>query len=202
MATQDDTKDAELDSGAADDETVDAQFAPAGEALATSAEEGGDASGDSSDPDDEGDDQGGEDKGLAQLGATKYVHAAFFAAGILVAFLAGKLLGVAWNSLAAWPTAVRSVPQLLHYAEDERGNITMVAGAVIGVVTVVQIYRKEAIRAWAEEVASELGKCSWPNRETVTNGTIICAVAALIATTYVALLDRLWGFLTMLVYGA
>ena len=76
------------------------------------------------------------------------------------------------------------------------------AGALIGVLAVVQSYRKEHIRRWADEVALELTKVTWPNREAVSNGTVVVLVATAIATAYVALLDRFWGFLTHLVYGA
>ena len=138
----------------------------------------------------------------AQLGATKYVHAAFFAAAILIAFLSGKILALVWNILAEWQTAVRAVPQLLKYAEDERPTFTMSVGALIGLITVVQIYRKEKTRQWADEVAAELAKVVWPERETVTNGTIVVIIGSVIATVYIGLLDRFWGFLTTLVYGA
>jgi preprotein translocase subunit SecE len=63
-------------------------------------------------------------------------------------------------------------------------------------------YRKESVRGWADDVALELSKVSWPTRETVTNGTIVVLVASAVATVYVALLDRFWGFVTSLVYGA
>ncbi len=153
----------------------------------------------SDDPDAESD---VEDDGTpANLGSTRYVQAAFFAAGILVAFLSGKILASGWNSLAEWPAAVRTVPALLRYAEDERPNLTMVAGAVVGVLAVVQSYRKPAIRQWADDVALELSKVTWPERETVTNGTIVVCIASCIATIYIALLDRFWGFVTTLVYG-
>ena len=138
----------------------------------------------------------------AQLGATKYVHAAFFAGGILIAYLSGKMLALVWNSLAAWGEAVRRGPVLLRYAEDERDGIMLAVGAVIGVISVVQAYRNERIRTYADEVAAELAKVTWPTRETVVNGTIVVIVASAIATVYVALLDRFWGFLTNLVYGA
>ena len=75
-------------------------------------------------------------------------------------------------------------------------------GAVIGVLVVLYYYRKESVRSWAGEVASELGRVTWPNKETVTNGTMVVLVASLVATVYVALLDRFWGYLTNLVYGA
>jgi preprotein translocase subunit SecE len=136
------------------------------------------------------------------LGATKYVHTAFFMIGILVAFVSGKVLAGVWNAVSAWPPAVRAVPQLLYYGEDERPAITMVAGGAIGVVTTVQFFRNPALRQWADDVAGELSKVVWPTRETVTNGTIVVVVASAIATVYIGLLDRLWGFVTTLVYGA
>lgn len=136
------------------------------------------------------------------LGATKYVHAAFFVVGILAAFVSGKLLAGIWNAISAWPPAVRAVPQLLYYGEDERPSITMVAGVGIGIITVVQFFRNPGLRQWADDVAGELSKVVWPTRETVTNGTIVVVVASAIATVYVGLLDRLWGFVTTLVYGA
>jgi preprotein translocase subunit SecE len=136
------------------------------------------------------------------LGAVRYVHAAFFAAGILVAFLSGKILALLWHALAGWPAAVQRIPALLRYAEDERDSFTMMAGAVIGVITVIQTYRKESIRIWANEVAAELAKVTWPTREAVTNGTVVVVIASMIATVYVTILDRFWGFLTNLVYGA
>ena len=153
-------------------------------------------------PEDESssDDDGGD--APTALGATKYVHAAFFVVGIVVAFISGRVLAGIWNALAAWAPAVRAVPQLLLYGEDERPSFTIVAGIVIGLVTVLRMFRNPGIRQWADDVALELSKVVWPTREIVTNGTIVVIVASALATVYVGLLDRLWGFVTTLVYGA
>ncbi len=138
----------------------------------------------------------------AQLGTEKYVHAAFFAGGVLLAYLTGKILAAIWNRLADWPAAVRAVPQLLRYAEDERLSVTMVVGALVGLGVVVTMFRKPDTRQWADEVATELYKVHWPERDVVTNGTIVVIVAGLFATVYIGLLDRVWSFITNLVYGA
>src|SRR5262249_41145802 len=135
------------------------------------------------------------------LGATKYVHAAFFVIGIGTAFISGRILAGIWNALAAWPPAVRAVPQLLLYGEDERPSYTIVLGIVIGIIVVVQMFRKPSIRTWSDDVALELSKVVWPSREIVTNGTIVVVVASALATVYIGLLDRLWGFVTQQVYG-
>jgi preprotein translocase subunit SecE len=138
----------------------------------------------------------------ANLGSSKYVHAAFFAVGILAAFICSKVLNGAWTRLSEWPAAVRALPQLVAFSEEQRETYTLVGGAVLGAIGVLQAYRKESIRGWADEVAAELSKVSWPNREAVLNGTIVVIVASAIAAIYVAVLDRFWTFLTTWVYGA
>src|SRR4051812_45515244 len=144
-----------------------------------------------------------EERGVAgSLGSAKYVHAAFFAVGILVAFLCSKFLAGGWTHLAEWPAAVRAVPQLVAFSEEQRDTYCLIGGAVIGALGVLQAYRKESVRTWADEVATELAKVSWPNREAVFNGTLVVIVASMIAAVYVAVLDRFWSFLTTWVYGA
>jgi preprotein translocase subunit SecE len=139
---------------------------------------------------------------VESLGVFKYVFAAFFGAGIGLAFLTGKLLAALWSTLVEWPSVVRAVPWLLRYAEDERPTYTTAVGAVVGVLAVIYCLRSDGIRRWADDVALELSKVTWPKKETVTNGTIVVIAAGLFATLYIGLLDRLWGFVTMLVYGA
>ncbi len=143
-----------------------------------------------------------QDAQPADLGTQKYVHAAFFGAGMLLAYLSGKLLALAWNLLAEWPMAARAVPQLLLYGEEERGSIMLSVGALIGLIAVIQAYRKPHVRQWATDVATELSKVTWPEKSMVTNGTMVVVVTSVVAAVYIALLDRLWGFLTTLVYGA
>jgi preprotein translocase subunit SecE len=150
----------------------------------------------------EGEDGEDEDVAAQTIGSERYVHAAFFVAGILAAFVASKTLVLVWNSLANWPAAVRALPQLVSYGEEQRDTGALVAGAVIGTLTVVQSYRKENVRTWANEVAAELSKVTWPKREDVLNGTLVVVVASALATVYVTILDRIWSFLTTLVYGA
>ncbi len=136
------------------------------------------------------------------FGSERFVHAAFFFAGILTAYIASKTLVLAWSSLAGWPAAVRAVPQLVSLTEDDRDSYGLVAGAIIGALVIVQAYRKEHVRIWANEVAAELSKVTWPTREAVMNGTVVVVVASTLATVYVTILDRIWSFLTTLVYGA
>ena len=194
MAKRNDTKDLERDAERSESELPEEGELDERAELAIG---GADADGDSSvDAEPDGAAEAGE------MGSARYVHAAFFAAGILSAYLCAKLLLVAWNALADWPEAVRQVPLLIQYGEDERATVTLVLGAAVGVFLVFWYYRKESVRTWAGEVASELSRVTWPNKETVTNGTMVVLVATLVGTVYVALLDRFWGYLTNLVYGA
>lgn len=141
------------------------------------------------------------DPEAGQIGVQRYVHASFFAAAVLAAYLCGKMLLSAWNALAEWPEAVRTLPKLIEYTEEERASFTLVIGAVVGVLLILRYYRRPAVRSWATDVASELSRVTWPNKDTVTNGTIVVLVAGAAATLYIALLDRLWGYLTNLIYG-
>jgi preprotein translocase subunit SecE len=130
------------------------------------------------------------------------VHAAFFALATLCGYISAKLFTSVWNWLVEWPFAVQHVPQLLRLSEDERGSVGSVVGVALGLWLLFYLYRRPAIRTWAEEVAGELTKVSWPDRDTVTRGTVIVIVASLVATVYVTILDRLWGFATRLIYGS
>jgi preprotein translocase subunit SecE len=143
-----------------------------------------------------------EERAAGELGAVRYVHAAFFVAGMLAAYVCGKLLLTFWNAVADVPAVVRVVPQLIQYGEDERGGFTLVAGAILGALIVLHYYRKPSTRTWADEVAAELSRVTWPTRETVMNGTLVVLIAGAVGTVYVTLLDRFWGYLTNLVYGA
>ena len=199
MAKREEPKDQELDDS--DEERELAQGPEANDPDVALAKQGG--RGSSADEDTLAEASDEEDElEAAGLGAARYVHAAFFGAGILAAYLAGKLVLAGWNMLADWPEAVRQVPQLIQYGEEERGTLSLLVGAVIGAVVVIWYYRKESVRKWAGEVATELSRVTWPNKDTVTNGTMVVLVASLVATVYVALLDRFWGYLTNLVYGA
>jgi len=194
MATSED-KDDKLNDAESDDGEVSSS-----EALATTSESNaleGEAEAGAIDTD-------GEEvaEGVVALGSERYVHAAFFLAGILAAFVASKTFVLVWNSLSGWSAAVRAVPQLVSYTEEQRDSIGLVVGAIVGALTVIQSYRKESVRTWANDVAAELSKVTWPTREAVLNGTVVVVVASALATVYVTILDRIWSFLTTLVYGA
>ena len=142
-----------------------------------------------------------ETRPVSELGVERYVHAAFLAAAVISAYILGKILGAGWTYLLDWPDAVRQVPQLLEYSEEQRGSLTLLIGTVLGALIVLRYYRRPFVRNWATGVAGELSRVTWPSKDAVTSGTVVVLVAGAVATFYVAVLDRLWGYLTNLVYG-
>jgi preprotein translocase subunit SecE len=136
-----------------------------------------------------------------QLGATRHVLAGFFAAGITVAYIVGKVLSAAWNRLADSPWVAQHAPLVSRIAEDERPTFTTLVGGAVGIFATVYAYRRSDVRTWTSEVASELAKVTWPSKREVTNSTMVVIAASAFATVFLALLDRFWGFVTNLVYG-
>jgi preprotein translocase subunit SecE len=137
-----------------------------------------------------------------QLGATRHVLAGFFAAGIAVAYVLGKVLAGTWNRLADSHWIAQHAPFVSRIAEDERPTITALIGGAVGIGAAVYAYRRPDIRTWTNEVAAELAKVSWPSKKEVTNSTMVVIAASAFATVFLALLDRFWGFVTNLVYGS
>jgi preprotein translocase subunit SecE len=128
----------------------------------------------------------------AQLGGQRFVYAAYFAGGIAVAFILSKAISYGWTRLNLWKPEVG----------EPHDEIVMPVAALVGALTAFYYYRDEKTRTLAEEVASELGKVSWPTRDEVVNSTFVVVITTFVATAFFALMDRFWGFVTNLVYGA
>jgi preprotein translocase subunit SecE len=144
------------------------------------------------------------DQGISptQLGATRYVMAGFFVSSIAVAYVIGRMVSAGWSKLASTQSIVDKAGWLTYVGEDGRETYGTLVGGLIAAGILVYVYRREDIRTWVHEAATELAKVTWPNKKEVTNGTVVVVVASIIATIYLALLDRFWGFVTDLVYRA
>jgi preprotein translocase subunit SecE len=126
-----------------------------------------------------------------QLGARRFVYAAYFAGAIGIAFLASKVLDFAWLKLQSYKPAVG----------EPRDEVVMTLAALIGAGAAVYYWFRTRARELAEEVAAEMSKVTWPSRTEVTNGTVVVIVTTVVSTVFFALMDRFWGFITNLVYG-
>jgi preprotein translocase subunit SecE len=142
-----------------------------------------------------------EEQAAAQLGSDRYVLAGFFAAGMLGAYVLGRAIQSAWISASNKDWFAQSLPRLAAVPDDDKGMYGIILGGVVALFTVYRTYKKPEVREWSDEVAAELAKVVWPSRKEVTSSTFIVIVASAAATIYLALLDRLWAFVTNIVYG-
>jgi preprotein translocase subunit SecE len=142
-----------------------------------------------------------EEAAATQLGSQRYVMAGFFAAGLLAAYIFGKMLHAFWAYAANQDWFSQNFPVLTAVTDDDKTTYATILGGILAVVFVVRTYRKAEVRAWSDDVASELAKVKWPTKKDVTNSTIVVIAASAVATIYLALLDRLWAAVTNLVYG-
>ena len=125
-----------------------------------------------------------------QLGYQRYVYAAYMAGALIVAFLVAKIGHVAWYRLGQWK------PQFGEPVDD----ILYPAAVVVGILVTLYYWRKPDARQYANEVAEELSKVTWPSRKEVTNSTTVVVLTTLFATVFFALMDRFWSFITDKIY--
>jgi preprotein translocase subunit SecE len=151
----------------------------------------------------EEDGEEGEEEGqaAAQLGSDRYVLAGFFAAGMLAAYILGRAIQSLWSFASNKTWFARKFPVLAAVSTDDMATYGFLIGGLTALVGVYRTYKRPDIRTWSDEVAAELAKVVWPSRKDVTSSTFIVIVASAFATLYLALLDRLWAFVTNIVYG-
>ena len=132
-----------------------------------------------------------DDAGPMQFGYKRYVYAAYMAGAMLVAFLAAKLGHLGWYRLGQWKP---------EFGEPQDEILYPVAG-LIGVLVALYYWRKPSSRQYANEVAEELSKVTWPSRKEVTNSTTVVVLTTLFATIFFALMDRFWSYITDKIYS-
>jgi preprotein translocase subunit SecE len=125
-----------------------------------------------------------------QLGYQRYVYAAYMAGALITAFLAAKIGHASWYRLGQWKP---------EFGEPQDELLFPIAG-LIGVLVAVYYWRKPEARQYANEVAEELSKVTWPSRKEVTNSTTVVVLTTVFATVFFALMDRFWGFITDKIY--
>ena len=125
-----------------------------------------------------------------QLGYQRYVYAAYMAGAMLVGFLAAKIGHTSWYRLGQWK------PEL---GEPKDELLYPIAGAA-GILVALYYWRKPESRQYANEVAEELSKVTWPSRKEVTNSTTVVVLTTVFATVFFALMDRFWSFITDKIY--
>ncbi|WP_437610499.1 preprotein translocase subunit SecE [Sorangium sp. So ce834] len=142
-----------------------------------------------------------EEVAATQLGTERYVLAGFFASGMLLAYLLGKIIHGVWATLSNKDWFSRALPAVSAVGDDDKTTYGMVVGGVVALIVVLRAFRNAELRTWSDEVASELAKVKWPTKKEVTNATFVVIATTTVATLYLALLDRFWAFVTNIVYG-
>jgi preprotein translocase subunit SecE len=126
-----------------------------------------------------------------QLGARRFVYAAYFAGAIAIAFISSKAFDFAWTKLQNYQPSIG----------EPRDEIIMPLAGAVGAGAALYYWYRTRARQLAEEVAAEMSKVTWPSRTEVTNGTVVVIVTTIVSTVFFALMDKFWGFVTNLVYG-
>ena len=117
------------------------------------------------------------------------------------AYVLGRALQALWITFSNKGLVQPARSPAAAVSDEDKATYGFLLGGVIALVVVYRTYRRPDIRAWCDEVATELAKVVWPSRKEVTSSTFIVIVASTVATLYLALLDRLWAFVTNIVYG-
>ena len=145
--------------------------------------------------------EGEEEELPTQLGSTRFVFGAFFSFAIAGAYILGRAIHGLWAHFANRDFFVDNLPALASVSDEGKETYAMAIGALIALIVTFRAYRRPRIHDWSTAVSAELVKVKWPNRKEVQSSTIVVLAASAIATTYLFLLDRFWGFVTDKIYG-
>jgi preprotein translocase subunit SecE len=146
---------------------------------------------------------GDSDESVAatQLGNQRYILAAFFAGGMVMAYVLGRALHSLWAYASNKDFFALRLPSLAAIQDDTKLTYSMSLAGVVALVAVIRALQKPDVREWSDEVSAELTKVKWPTRKDVQNSTVVVLATSAIATSYLFLLDQLWSFVTNLIYG-
>jgi len=118
------------------------------------------------------------------LGIERWVQFAFIGAAVALSWLLIHVVTAAWTRFGGEP--------------DE---ILVRAGSIVaGVVLAMVLYRAPKLHRFANEVATELAKVSWPNRKETWAQTVVVIVVSALAAVVVGVFDALWSKLSDLIY--
>lgn len=135
--------------------------------------------------------EGERDAQPLQMGSQRFVYAAYMAGAMLVAFLVAKSAHVAWYRLGQWK------PEF----GEPKDEAIYVGASIVGVLVALYYWRKASSRQYANEVAEELSKVTWPSKKEVWNSTTVVIFTTLFATVFFALMDQFWKYVTDKIYS-
>jgi preprotein translocase SecE subunit len=125
------------------------------------------------------------------FGTQRFVFAAYFAGAIGAAFIGTKALTALWRLVAKYKPSFGEPKEELVYA---------ISGA-LGIALALYYWKKPSARNYADEVAEELGKVTWPSKKEVQSSTIVVVATTIGAAVFFAVLDLMWRYVTDKIYG-
>jgi len=115
----------------------------------------------------------------------KPVHLMFLAGTVVAFYLCKWSLDWIWGYFGNPPSEL----------------VQTVISAAFALTLGVGLYRRDKTYAHATEIASELGKVTWPTAKEVRAATIVVLVMTIVAATILFGFDIIWSRLTEVVYG-
>jgi preprotein translocase subunit SecE len=117
------------------------------------------------------------------LGIDRWVQTSFIFGAALLFMLLGQVVRAIWDI----------------FAEPDPKLVAPIAG-IVAVVTAVALYRAPKVHKFSFEVATELSKVSWPNRQETWKQTVVVIAVSVIAAIILGVFDAIWLAITNLVY--
>jgi preprotein translocase subunit SecE len=126
----------------------------------------------------------------ATLGIERWVQFAFLALGVLSFWLFDKVVTSAWTLLAE---SFPSVP-------EPESNYVLPIALLVAVAIAVGGFKHQKTQRYAHEVAGELTRVTWPNRQETIKQTGIVLAVSIAAALVLGLFDLVWANLTDVIY--
>jgi preprotein translocase subunit SecE len=126
----------------------------------------------------------------ATLGIERWVQFAFLALGVLSFWLFDKVVSSAWGLLA------ESFPRMPEPESNYVLPIALLIAAVIGIGG----FRNQKVNRYSQEVAGELTRVTWPDRQETVKQTGVVLAVSIAAALVLGLFDLVWANLTDVIY--
>lgn len=126
----------------------------------------------------------------ATLGIERWVQFAFLALGVLSFWLFEKVVHSGWMLLA------ESFPRLPEPDSNYVLPIALVIAAIIGLGG----YRHSRVHDYSQEVAGEMTRVTWPDRQETVKQTGVVLAVSIVAALVLGLFDLIWANLTDVIY--
>lgn len=131
----------------------------------------------------------GSSEAAAQLGNERRVQFAFVAMLVVFALLFDRLT----RAIADQASQLFDLSQL-----DPK--LATGIGLVVAIALTVWLYRNKSVHGFAHNVAGELARVKWPDREETMSNTVVVIITSIISALVVFSFDSIWAAITDLIY--